>query len=71
MITDREQQLFSPGCREETGPAVHVTCPRVRSDEVKGSVRTITGVPTSAASFVGYAPRGPVDRPVHVMGRVG
>ncbi|WP_158101685.1 hypothetical protein [Streptomyces pharetrae] len=43
----------------------------LRSDEVKGSVRTITGVPASLAAFVGYAPRGPVARPVHVTGRAG
>ncbi|MGX1851942.1 phage tail sheath subtilisin-like domain-containing protein [Streptomyces sp. NBC_01456] len=45
---------------------VNLTYPGVYIDEVKGSVRTITGVPTSVAAFVGYAPRGPVDRPVHV-----
>ncbi|MFE6690650.1 phage tail sheath family protein [Streptomyces sp. NPDC057743] len=45
---------------------VNLTYPGVYLDEVKGSVRTITGVPTSVAAFVGYAPRGPVDRPVHI-----
>ncbi|RXS60003.1 phage tail sheath family protein [Streptomyces sioyaensis] len=45
---------------------VNLTYPGVYIDEVKSSVRTITGVPTSVAAFVGYAPRGPVDRPVHV-----
>ncbi|MGW2723417.1 phage tail sheath family protein [Streptomyces sp. NPDC001492] len=45
---------------------VNVTYPGVYVDEVKSSVRTITGVPTSVAAFVGYAPRGPVDRPVHI-----
>ncbi|HZF91063.1 phage tail sheath family protein [Streptomyces sp.] len=47
---------------------VNVTYPGVYIDEVKSSVRTITGVPTSVAAFVGYAPRGPVDRPVHITG---
>ncbi|MFH8617348.1 phage tail sheath family protein [Streptomyces sp. NPDC017979] len=47
---------------------VNVTYPGVYVDEVKSSVRTITGVPTSVAAFVGYAPRGPVDRPVHITG---
>ncbi|WP_405682542.1 phage tail sheath family protein [Streptomyces sp. NBC_00057] len=47
---------------------VNVTYPGVYIDEVKSSVRTITGVPTSVAAFVGYAPRGPVDRPVHLTG---
>ncbi|MEU4039643.1 phage tail sheath family protein [Streptomyces collinus] len=45
---------------------VNLAYPGVYIDEVKGSVRTITGVPTSVAAFVGYAPRGPVDRPVHL-----
>jgi hypothetical protein len=47
---------------------VNVTYPGVYIDEVKSSVRTITGVPTSVAAFVGHAPRGPVDRPVHITG---
>jgi uncharacterized protein len=47
---------------------VNVTYPGVYVDEVKSSVRTITGVPTSVAAFVGYAPRGPDDRPVHITG---
>lgn len=47
---------------------VNVTYPGVYIDEVKSSVRTITGVPTSVAAFVGYAPRGPADRPVHITG---
>ncbi|MFJ3093341.1 phage tail sheath family protein [Streptomyces hydrogenans] len=47
---------------------VNVTYPGVYIDEVKSSVRTITGVPTSVAAFVGHAPRGPVDRPVHLTG---
>ncbi|MEV1065945.1 phage tail sheath C-terminal domain-containing protein [Streptomyces sp. NPDC050263] len=47
---------------------VNVTYPGVYIDEVKSAVRTITGVPTSVAAFVGYAPRGPADRPVHITG---
>ncbi|MEU9608455.1 phage tail sheath C-terminal domain-containing protein [Streptomyces sp. NPDC048057] len=47
---------------------VNVTYPGVYIDEVKSPVRTITGVPTSVAAFVGYAPRGPVDGPVHITG---
>ncbi|WP_369148402.1 phage tail sheath C-terminal domain-containing protein [Streptomyces sp. R44] len=35
-------------------------------DEAKSAVRTITGVPTSVAAFVGSAVRGPTDRPVHI-----
>ncbi|MEU0436546.1 phage tail sheath C-terminal domain-containing protein [Streptomyces sp. NPDC006290] len=45
---------------------VSPTYPGVYIDEVKSAVRTITGVPTAVAAFVGYAPRGPVDRPVHI-----
>ncbi|WP_328959103.1 phage tail sheath family protein [Kitasatospora purpeofusca] len=45
---------------------VNATYPGVYIDEVKGAVRTVTGVPTAIAAFVGYAPRGPVDRPVHI-----
>ncbi|TGA95165.1 phage tail sheath C-terminal domain-containing protein [Streptomyces sp. MZ04] len=47
---------------------VNVTYPGVYVDEVKSSVKTITGVPTAVAAFVGYAPRGPADRPVHITG---
>ncbi|GAA3112955.1 hypothetical protein GCM10010449_39020 [Streptomyces rectiviolaceus] len=47
---------------------VNVTYPGVYVDEVKSAVKTITGVPTSVAAFVGHAPRGPVDRPVHITG---
>ncbi|MGW1271230.1 phage tail sheath family protein [Streptomyces sp. NPDC002491] len=47
---------------------VNVTYPGVYIDEVKSAVRTITGVATSVAAFVGYAPRGPADRPVHITG---
>ncbi|MFB7276257.1 phage tail sheath family protein [Streptomyces hydrogenans] len=47
---------------------MNVTYPGVYIDEVKSSVRTITGVATSVAAFVGHAPRGPVDRPVHITG---
>ncbi|HEV2781358.1 MAG TPA: phage tail sheath C-terminal domain-containing protein [Actinophytocola sp.] len=42
------------------------TYPGVYIDELPSAVRTITGVPTSVAAFVGRAPRGAVDRPVHI-----
>ncbi|MGH3796782.1 MAG: phage tail sheath subtilisin-like domain-containing protein [Pseudonocardiaceae bacterium] len=42
------------------------TYPGVYIDELPSAVRTITGVPTSIAAFVGTAPRGAVDRPVHI-----
>lgn len=42
------------------------TYPGVYIDELPSAVRTITGVPTSVAAFVGTAPRGATDRPVHI-----
>jgi uncharacterized protein len=42
------------------------TYPGVYIDELPSAVRTITGVPTSIAAFVGWAPRGPDDRAVHI-----
>jgi phage tail sheath protein FI len=42
------------------------TYPGVYIEELPSAVRTITGVPTSVAAFVGTAPRGAVDRPVHI-----
>jgi phage tail sheath protein FI len=45
---------------------VNVTYPGVYIDELPSAVRTITGVPTSVAAFVGTAPRGASDRPVHI-----
>lgn len=44
------------------------TFPGVYIDELPSAVRTITGVPTSVAAFVGTAPRGATDRPVHLTG---
>jgi phage tail sheath protein FI len=43
-----------------------LTYPGVYVDEVPSAVRTITGVPTSTAAFVGTAPRGPSDEPTHI-----
>jgi phage tail sheath protein FI len=45
---------------------VSPTFPGVYIDEIKSAVHTITGVPTSVAAFVGSAPRGPTDRPIHI-----
>jgi uncharacterized protein len=41
------------------------TYPGVYIDELPSAVRTIVGVPTSIAAFVGWAPRGPAD-PYHI-----
>jgi phage tail sheath protein FI len=40
-----------------------LTYPGVYIEEIPSGVRTITGVPTSIAAFVGRARRGPVDEP--------
>ena len=45
-----------------------LTYPGVYIEEVPSGVRTITGVPTSIAAFVGRAKRGPVNEPVTVNG---
>jgi phage tail sheath protein FI len=45
---------------------VNPTYPGVYIEELPSAVRTITGVPTSIAAFVGAAPRGPTDQPVHI-----
>ncbi|MFE0022450.1 phage tail sheath family protein [Amycolatopsis sp. NPDC059021] len=44
------------------------TFPGVYIDELPSAVRTIIGVPTSVAAFIGTAPRGATDRPVHITG---
>ncbi len=45
--------------------AIAPTYPGVYIDELPSAVRTITGVPTSIAAFVGWAPRGPAT-PVRI-----
>jgi phage tail sheath protein FI len=47
-------------------PPVPLTYPGVYVVEERSSVHTISGVPTSVAAFVGAAPRGPINSPVHV-----
>ena len=41
---------------------VAVSYPGVYIEEIPSGVRTITGVATSIAAFVGWAPNGPTDR---------
>ena len=41
---------------------VPVSYPGVYIEEIPSGVRTITGVATSIAAFVGWAPQGPTDR---------
>ncbi len=43
-----------------------LTYPGVYIEELPSGVRTITGVPTSLAAFVGRAWRGPLDEPVRI-----
>lgn len=46
--------------------AANLTYPGVYIDEVPSAVRTIIGVPTAVAAFVGPALRGPVDKARHI-----
>src|SRR6185369_14768818 len=43
-----------------------ISYPGVYIEEIPSGVRTITGVPTSIAAFVGRAWKGPLDEPVKV-----
>ena len=47
---------------------VTLTYPGVYIEEIPSGVRTIAGVPTSIAAFVGRARRGPLDEPVTITG---
>lgn len=42
--------------------------PGVLVEEVPGGARTVVGVPTAIAAFVGLSARGPVDQPVWLSG---
>lgn len=44
-----------------------LTYPGVYIEEIPSGVHTITGVATSIAAFVGWAPKGPTDRAVRVL----
>ncbi len=46
---------------------VAVSYPGVYIEEIPSGVRTITGVATSIAAFVGWAPMGPIDRAEPVL----
>jgi Bacteriophage tail sheath protein len=43
------------------------TYPGVYIEEIPSGVRTITGVATSIAAFVGYTARGPLNKAVRVL----
>src|SRR5215470_17692591 len=53
---------------EQTGANMPATLlqPGVYIEEIPSGVRTITGVATSIALFIGWAPRGPLDRAVRL-----
>ncbi|HYH78322.1 MAG TPA: phage tail sheath subtilisin-like domain-containing protein [Longimicrobium sp.] len=44
-----------------------LTYPGVYIEEIPSGVRTITGVGTSITAFVGYTPRGPLNKAVRVL----
>jgi phage tail sheath protein FI len=46
---------------------VALTYPGVYVEEIPSGVRTITGVSTSVAAFVGFTGRGPIDTPVQLF----
>jgi phage tail sheath protein FI len=45
---------------------VALTFPGVYIEEIPSGVRTITGVATSITLFIGWAPRGPIDRALRI-----
>ncbi|MDQ0767278.1 phage tail sheath protein FI [Pseudarthrobacter defluvii] len=47
---------------------VQLSYPGVYVEEIPSGVRTITGVATSIAAFVGWTPRGPVGAAGHIFG---
>ncbi len=47
---------------------VRPTYPGVYIEEVPSGVRTIVGVSTSVAAFVGTAKRGPINKAIHILG---
>ena len=47
--------------------ATAVSYPGVYIEEVPSTVRTIAGVATSVAAFIGYTSRGPTNRPVQIF----
>ena len=48
---------------------VNPTYPGVYIEEIPSGVRTIVGVATSIAAFVGYFSKGPMDKAVHIYSR--
>lgn len=46
---------------------VNPTYPGVYVEELPSGVHTITGVSTSVTAFAGVAPRGPINKAVHIF----
>src|SRR5680860_1596240 len=57
MCRDRRTKAFMP---------IATTYPGVYVQELRSDVRTITGVATSIAAFIGRTLRGPTDRPITI-----
>lgn len=69
MALPATEVLMRPGAwaSAEGGPVpVTTSYPGVYVTEVSSGVRTITGVATSIAAFVGCADRGPTDEPIMI-----
>src|SRR5687767_5281121 len=54
------------GTEQEPRMPVPLLQPGVYIEEIPSGVRTITGVATSIALFLGWAPRGPAGRAVRI-----
>src|SRR5882757_8035211 len=52
--------------RREDAAMSNTTYPGVHIEEITSGLHTITGVATSIAAFIGWAPKGPVTGPVMV-----
>src|SRR5829696_1978659 len=60
------QAVRPPHPRREIMP-VRPSYPGVYIEEIPSGVRPITGVATSIAAFVGWAPQGPTDEATRVL----
>src|SRR5262245_55320948 len=56
-----DRNRHDPLAKGDSAMPVTPTFPGVYIEELPSAVRTIIGVPTSIAAFVGWAPRGPAD----------
>ena len=63
MVAPRATRAQETRAQEEERMPIAPLRPGVWIEEIPSGLRTITGVATSIAVFVGWAPRGPTDRP--------